>query len=125
MTEKNLIDLWSFSLGLDLENDDFCYYTPENIIHRIVVMMAEGLHFKPETFYNSNKCRKREFVVTRQLCIYCLRKIGLSFEAAGLHFGKDHSTAIYAVKSIENLIFTKNKEYSELIVKVKNKIFKK
>ena len=52
------------------------------------------------------KCRKREYVEQRQLVMWCAKRlVKLSLNEIGWQIGnKDHSTAIYAIKIIDNYI---------------------
>jgi len=54
------------------------------------------------------KCRKREYVEQRQLAMWCAKELTkLPLHEIGWQIGnKDHSTAIYAIKTIENYIDT-------------------
>lgn len=56
------------------------------------------------------RTRKREVVIARQLLVYYGRAYyGMSYsELGGLIGGRDHSTAIHAKQSIEDLIISKN-----------------
>jgi chromosomal replication initiation ATPase DnaA len=49
-----------------------------------------------------SKTRLRSIVDARQVCMYLLRKFtNMSYRDIGLLFGRDHSTAIHACKSVE------------------------
>lgn len=48
--------------------------------------------------------RKREIAEPRQVAMYLLRSLGLSYAHIGSIFNKDHSTVVYATKHIENLL---------------------
>ncbi len=51
--------------------------------------------------------RKKDISSARQITMFVIREItGLSFPKIGALFGKDHSTAMYAIKSIEEKIST-------------------
>ncbi len=52
--------------------------------------------------------RRTDLVLARQLAMYvCRRKLGLSYPELGRAFGgKDHSTVIYSIKKIENMLLT-------------------
>lgn len=52
-----------------------------------------------------NQCRKRELVVARQISIFYIKdKTNLSLKAIGQLFdGRDHSTVIYAINTVEDL----------------------
>lgn len=53
--------------------------------------------------------RKRELVLTRQLCMYFGRIFfgdTMTLAQIALPFGKDHATAIHAAKTVQNLMFS-------------------
>lgn len=56
-----------------------------------------------------NKCRQREYVVTRHLSMYFIRKIypEISLSKIGQFFnGRDHTTVIHGIQTLRNLIQT-------------------
>ena len=63
-------------------------------------------HFKLESTFIKSSSRKAAFVQARQILMYLLRKeLSLSLEAVGdLLGGRDHSTVIYGVEKIENMV---------------------
>jgi chromosomal replication initiator protein len=53
------------------------------------------------------KCRKREIVLPRQVCMFCLINYSdKHWSDTGLIFVKDRSTVYHSVKAIRNLIET-------------------
>lgn len=72
----------------------------------ILARVAGHLGIEPEDILG--KSRKPELVLARQLSMYmCRRRLGLSYPELGKLFGgKDHSTAIHAVKKIQSLADT-------------------
>ncbi len=82
--------------------------TPEFIIGHC----AKAFGVSEEDLYSDN--RKKEISNARKNTIFIIREIlGLSFPKIGALFGKDHSTAMYAVKSVEaqiskDLVFKMN-----------------
>ncbi|MCY4158945.1 MAG: chromosomal replication initiator protein DnaA, partial [Bacteroidetes bacterium] len=53
------------------------------------------------------KTKKREIVQVRQLAMYFCRELDYTHKAIGLQFGgRDHSTVVHAIKSVNNLIET-------------------
>ncbi|HPI31110.1 MAG TPA: helix-turn-helix domain-containing protein [Bacteroidales bacterium] len=50
------------------------------------------------------RTRKREIAEPRQVAMYILRGLGLSYAQVGSIFNKDHATAVYAKKHIENML---------------------
>ncbi|HNW71166.1 MAG TPA: helix-turn-helix domain-containing protein [Bacteroidales bacterium] len=50
------------------------------------------------------KTRRREIVEPRSVAMYKLRKLGLSWASVGKAFGKDHATAMWACRQVENFL---------------------
>ncbi len=48
--------------------------------------------------------RKSDVVLIRHIVFYVLRKEKYTLNSIGEHFGKDHSTIIHGIKSIENYL---------------------
>lgn len=69
------------------------------------------------------KTRKQEVVFARQLAMYlCKELTNFSLKTIGLHFGgRDHSTVIHAIQTIEELL-RKDIKYTELIQSIKSNI---
>lgn len=68
--------------------------------------------------------RKKEISNARKVTMFIIREIlGLSFPKIGAIFGKDHSTAMYAIKSVDEKILTDpvlKMNISDLIKDIKN-----
>ena len=63
--------------------------------------------FKVTTEDLKSDNRKKEISNARKITMFIIREmLGLSFPKIGAIFGKDHSTAMYAIKSIEEKILT-------------------
>jgi len=99
--------------------------TEITIIKKIEAVICGGERVSIEAIHT--KSRKRELVLPRQIIMYfaCELDESLSWAKIGEYFLKDHATAIYAHKTISNLIDTdKNikirmKRYKIKIVGVK------
>jgi len=80
-----------------------------------------------------SKCRKKEFVYTRQLCMALGKRLfALAEEDLAFPFGKDRSTAFHSIKTINNEIdcyqnkyenFYKYHDYLRERIKKDNKEF--
>lgn len=70
-----------------------------------------------------SKTRKREFVLSRQLVMYFLKKVNPEFTLAtiGWYYKKDHATVMHAFKTIDNLIET-DKEFAKKFLDYKLRI---
>ena len=56
--------------------------------------------------------RKEEVVITRQLCMWYMRGNTLfSLAKIGRRYKKDHATVLHAIKTINEIIETKNKRF--------------
>lgn len=84
-------------------------------------------YFQTDMNIITTMSRKRERVYARQICMYYLKKYsGLSLKIIGEMFGgRDHTTVIHSIETIENLIFssaaTRNdiRALNQVIVEVK------
>lgn len=64
-----------------------------------------------ELFYDT---RRREIVIPRQLCMWWMKKTTTwSLAAIGARYGRDHATVINARKSINNILETGDKRWSD------------
>lgn len=69
------------------------------------------------------KTRKKEVAQARQISMFLAKKMtDSSLKTIGLHFGgRDHSTVIHALNTVENMIET-DKKMREVVETIKNKI---
>lgn len=71
--------------------------TPDYIVDHC----AKFFKISPEELKSDN--RKKEISGPRKITMFVIREIlGLSFPKIGAIFGKDHSTAVYAIRSVES-----------------------
>ena len=79
--------------------------TPQETIDRIINDVSQRSGIKKEKIFS--RSRKKEIVAARFACMYLLRKEAfMTFAAIGRIFGRDHTTAIHALSSVENLLDT-------------------
>ena len=90
--------------------------TYSKIIHTVT------RHYR-QTFDEINApTRKREVVQSRQVCMYFAAELlKLTWREIAAPFGKDHVTAIYSHKTIQNLIDT-DKSFRNEINEIKQKL---
>lgn len=90
-------------------------------IEEIQRITCEYLHL-PEDLVRA-KTRKREIVQARQVAMYfCKVFTQHSLKTIGLHFGgRDHSTVIHAIQSVENQMETDSK-FRDMINEIRQKI---
>lgn len=79
--------------------------TPQETIDRIINDVCQRSGIEKEKILS--RSRKKEIVAARFACMYLLRKEAfMTFAAIGRIFGRDHTTAIHALSSVENLLDT-------------------
>ena len=79
--------------------------TPQETIDRIINDVCQRSGIEKEKILS--RSRKKEIVAARFACMYLLRKEAfMTFAAIGRLFGRDHTTAIHALSSVENLLET-------------------
>ena len=63
-------------------------------------------HFNIPFELSKTKSRKREIIIARQFAMYFLRQEfhKLSLQKIGDYFDKDHSTVVYSIKQINDLV---------------------
>lgn len=69
-----------------------------------------------------SKSRKREFIISRQIYAYFLRKSGYTLYQIGAKINKDHATAIYSINRIKELISVKDKQTIKIINQIETDI---
>jgi len=97
-------------------------YTREITLDQIQKMVAEHFNLKEE--YLQGRTRKRSVVIARQLSMYLAKNLTTYSLAkiGGTFGGRDHSTVIYSVKTIKDLLDTDDgfrSTVSELEKKIK------
>ena len=61
----------------------------------------------PCGYVRNTKKKTKDIALSRQVAIYILKELtDLSYPKIGSIIGKDHSTAVYAVKTVENMMNT-------------------
>ena len=93
--------------------------TNENCEHLIRLVFH---HFNIPFELSKTKSRKREIIICRQFAMYFLRQEfhKLSLQNIGDYFEKDHSTVVYSIKQINDLV-----EFDFEIKKHHNNIMKR
>ncbi|MFW5721954.1 MAG: DnaA ATPase domain-containing protein [Desulfohalobiaceae bacterium] len=96
-----------------LEDKPVTPLTPE----RIISCVAQRFQLEPADLESSR--RQHQVVLARQVAMYlCRQLLGLSYPRIGSLFGgKDHSTALYAVKKIKELQGT-NKDIKNMLTEL-------
>ena len=79
--------------------------TPQEAIDSIIDDVSQRSGITKAKILSKN--RKKEIVAARFACMYLLRKEAfMTFAAIGRMFDRDHTTAIHAVRTVENLLYT-------------------
>lgn len=70
----------------------------------------------------NEKTKKREVVQVRQIAMYLCRDLDYTHKAIGLQFGgRDHSTVVHAIKSVNNLIET-DTNYRNRVTEIRRQV---
>ena len=79
-------------------------------------------YFQIETKTMVSKCRNRNLVVARQLAMYFIKKYtNLTLEKIGKLFGgRDHTTVIHSINTIEGFIDIKDGLFLKMIYDIEN-----
>lgn len=87
----------------------------------IKTLVAE--HFNVPVDKLGGKTRKRQFVIARQLSMYLAKNLtGKSLKAIGQMFGgRDHSTVIYSIKTVQDLMET-DMVFKDTVAELEKKI---
>lgn len=116
---------------IDLE---LAQHTLKNIVQDVetelnidFIQKTVSAFFQVSTEQLKGKSRKREFVVARQVAMYFAKELtNHSLKSIGAHFGgRDHSTVIHAVQSVNDLIETDSKfkgSVNELAKKLRGRV---
>ena len=79
--------------------------TPQEAIDSIIDDVSQRSGITKAKILSKN--RRKEIVAARFACMYLLRKEAfLTLKAIGRLFDRDHTTAIHAVRTAENLLYT-------------------
>jgi chromosomal replication initiator protein len=112
---------------LDLE---LAKQTLKNIVHDIdtevsidYIQKTVAEYFKVEVESLKDKIRKKEIVIARQVAMYFAKEYtDHSLKAIGYHFGgRDHSTVIHAVQSVNDMIDT-NANFKSSVEELRKKL---
>jgi chromosomal replication initiator protein len=112
---------------LDLE---LAKQTLKNIVHDIdtevsidYIQKTVAEYFKVEVESLKDKIRKKEIVIARQVAMYFSKEYtDHSLKAIGYHFGgRDHSTVIHAVQSVNDMIDT-NAQFKSSVEELRRKL---
>ena len=72
----------------------------------------------------SKECRRREFVIFKQLFCYMCSKMGFTLQYTGAHINKHHASVIHSIKQAEGLLEIGDPQvceaYEELKKNIKN-----
>lgn len=93
------------------------YIDQEDKAKEITRIVCNFFDIDPKDIFN--QCRKRELVVARQLSMFFIKdKTTLSLKVIGKLFdGRDHSTVIYAITTVNDLIDT-DKRFAATVIAV-------
>jgi len=70
------------------------------------------------------ECRKREFVIFKQLFCYMCNKMGFTLQYTGAHINKHHASVIHSIKQAKGLLDIGDpmfcEAYNEIKINIKN-----
>ena len=67
-------------------------------------------------------CRKREFVIFKQIFCYMCNKIGFTLQYTGAHINKHHASVIHSIRQVEGLLDIGDPQICEAYTELKNNI---
>jgi chromosomal replication initiator protein len=111
-------------------NLELAKQTLKNIVHDIdtevgidYIQKTVGEYFKVDIIEIKGKTRKKEIVIPRQVAIYFSKLYTThSLKVIGYHFGgRDHSTVIHAIHSVEDMIETDSR-FKNSVEEIKKKL---
>ncbi len=107
--------------------EDIIEKTTQNFSKRVSdsqIIKSVAEFYRVSTDDLVGKVRKKEIVEPRQVAMYLLRDIlDMSYPYIGEKLGKDHTTAIHAIKKI-NIEINKNSSLFQKIITIKELIYK-
>ena len=94
------------------------------ILEKLVLGTMRSLYPEFRMRSLSKDCRKREFVIFKQLFCYMCNKMGFTLQYTGSHIDKHHASVIHSIKQIEGLLEIGDHQiceaYEALKVNIKN-----
>jgi hypothetical protein len=92
------------------------------ILEKLVLGTMRSLY--PEFRMKSlgKECRKREFVIFKQIFCYMCNKIGFTLQYTGAHINKHHASVIHSIKQTEGLLEIGDPQVCEAYNKLKENI---
>ena len=73
------------------------------ILEKLVLGTMRSLYPEFRMRSLSKDCRKREFVIFKQLFCYMCNKMGFTLQYTGSHINKHHASVIHSIRQIEGL----------------------
>ena len=95
------------------------------ILEKLVLGTMRSLYPEFKGWRSLGKdCRKREFVIFKQLFCYMCNKMGFTLQYTGSHINKHHASVIHSIKQVEGLLEINDHQiceaYKELKKNMKN-----
>ena len=93
------------------------------ILEKLVLGTMRQLYpeFKGRRSLGKN-CRRREFVIFKQIFCYMCNKIGFTLQYTGAHINKHHASVIHSIKQTEGLLDIGDTQVCEAYEKLKENI---
>ena len=94
------------------------------ILEKLVLGTMRSLYPEMRMRSLSKECRKREFVIFKQLFCYMCNKMGFTLQYTGSHINKHHASVIHSIKQIKGLLEIGDHQiceaYETLKINIKN-----
>jgi chromosomal replication initiator protein len=115
MENKDLIERQAYTKQLDAVLKENVNHS-QDLDHKIIAFFCRTFNISESDL--KGRSRKAEIVGVRQLCQYFLhKKVYLSLSATGRIFGRDHSTVIHSIQTVNNRVETE-RDYREKFTKL-------
>lgn len=94
----------------------------EDLVHKIEELVCSEFKMDLKQLRKSNRSRKREFVLVRQVVFYlCKKNTKLSPKVIGWKYWKDRVSVLYSVNTIAGYV-SYDKKFAEKIINIQNNL---
>ena len=92
------------------------------ILEKLVLGTMRSLYPEYKMRSLGKDCRKREFVIFKQIFCYMCNKMGFTLQYTGAHINKHHASVIHSIKQVEGLLTIRDPQLCEAYEKLKENI---
>lgn len=104
-----------------VNSEGFSYTSDISAIEAVINATCSALGQQKEGF--TQKSRIKEKAEARMVCYFILREIGLSSKAIANYFKRDHTTILFAVARMNELLIINDRLISEKLFAVKKQLY--